>query len=104
MPNTIKMKAKANGEIVEVKALISHPMESGLRKDSATGELIPAHWIKQVSVTAGEKTVLTANWGTAVSKNPYLAFSYKGGKAGDKVKLTWTDSKGETDSAEIDVV
>ncbi|MGB3918597.1 MAG: thiosulfate oxidation carrier complex protein SoxZ, partial [Thiothrix litoralis] len=40
--------------------------------------------------------------GGSVSKNPYLAFSYAG-KAGDKIKLAWTDNKGETDSAETDV-
>ncbi|MBU0655898.1 MAG: thiosulfate oxidation carrier complex protein SoxZ, partial [Gammaproteobacteria bacterium] len=45
--------------------------------------------------------VMTANWGASVSKNPYMAFSYKGA-AGDKVKLTWKDNKGETDSAETD--
>jgi sulfur-oxidizing protein SoxZ len=99
--SSIKLKAKVEGDAVEVKALMTHPMETGQRKDKKTGELVPAHWIKEIIVTAGDKTVLTANWGASVSKNPYLAFSYKG-KAGDKIKLSWTDSKGEKDSAEVD--
>ena len=99
---SIKLKAKAEGDSVEVKALMTHPMETGQRKDKKTGELVPAHFIKEIIVTAGDKTVLTANWGGSVSKNPYLAFSYKG-KAGDKIKLSWTDNKGEKDSAEADV-
>ncbi|EIJ34663.1 thiosulfate oxidation carrier complex protein SoxZ [Thiothrix nivea] len=99
--SSIKLKAKADGDTVEVKALMTHPMETGQRKDKKTGELVPAHFISEIVVTAGDKTVMTANWGASVSKNPYLAFNYAG-KAGDKVKLTWKDNKGETDSAETD--
>lgn len=100
--SSIKLKAKVEGENVEVKALMTHPMETGQRKDKKTGELIPAHFIQDITVTAGDKTILTAKWGGSVSKNPYLAFSYKG-KAGDKIKLAWTDNKGEKDAAETDV-
>ncbi|QTR51090.1 thiosulfate oxidation carrier complex protein SoxZ [Candidatus Thiothrix anitrata] len=100
--SSIKLKAKVDGDSVSVKALMTHPMETGQRKDKKTGELVPAHFIKEIIVTAGDKTVLTANWGGSVSKNPYLAFSYKG-KTGDKLKLAWTDNKGEKDSAEADV-
>ena len=99
MANSIKLKAAEKDGSIEVKALISHPMETGQRKDKKTGELVPAHYIEEVVVTANDKTVLTAKWGTSVSKNPYLAFSYKGAK-GDKVKLYWKDNKGETDSTE----
>ncbi len=98
----IKLKAKEKDGSVEVKALMSHPMETGQRKDSKTGEKIPAHFINKVEVTAGDKVVLSADWGPSISANPYLSFSYKGA-AGDKIKLTWTDNKGETDSAETDV-
>ena len=99
---SIKLKAKAADGMVEVKALMTHPMETGQRKDKKTGELVPAHYITEVLVTAGDKTVMTANWGPSVSKNPYLAFNYKGA-AGDKLKLSWKDNKGESDSAEADV-
>lgn len=97
--SSIKLRTKVKGDLVEVKSLIKHPMETGLRKDKKTKEKIPAHYIQEVIVTANDKPMLSADWGTSISKNPYLSFSYKG-KAGDKVKLTWTDNKGGTDSAE----
>ena len=102
MGDQIKIRAQIQGDITEVRILMQHPMETGQRKDKKTGEMVPAHFIKEIIVTAGDKTILTANWGGSVSKNPYLAFSYAG-KAGDKVKLSWTDNKGEKDSAEADV-
>ncbi len=100
--SSIKLRTKVKGDLVEVKSLIKHPMETGLRKDKKTKEKIPAHFIQEVIVEANGKQVLSADWNTSISKNPYLSFSYKG-KAGDKVKLTWTDNKGETDSAEVEV-
>jgi sulfur-oxidizing protein SoxZ len=100
MAKSIKLRAKASGDVVEVKALISHPMETGLRKDKKTGEVIPAHFIQEVTAEHGGKNVLTAHWGGTVSKNPYLSFKFKGGKKGDVVKLSWTDNKGESDSAD----
>ncbi|WP_020561147.1 thiosulfate oxidation carrier complex protein SoxZ [Thiofilum flexile] len=99
MPS-IKLRAKAlEGGLIEVKALMTHPMETGLRKDSA-GELVPAHFISEVIVTANDKEVMKANWGGSISKNPYMAFTYKGA-VGDKLKLTWKDTKGGTDSGEL---
>ena len=99
--SSIKLKAKVlEGGMVEVKALMTHPMETGLRKDSKTGELVPAHFINEVVVTANDKEVMKTQWGGSVSKNPYLAFNYKGA-VGDKIKLTWKDTKDGTDSAEI---
>lgn len=100
MAKSIKLRAKASGDVVEVKALISHPMETGLRKDKKSGEVIPAHFIQEVTAEHGGKNVLTAHWGGSVSKNPYLAFKFKGGKKGDTIKLSWSDNKGESDSAE----
>lgn len=98
--SSIKLKAKAlEGGLIEVKALMTHPMETGLRKDAKTGEVIPAHFINEVVITANDKEVMKANWGGSVSKNPYMAFTYKGA-VGDKIKLTWKDTKGGTDSDE----
>ncbi|MEZ5449279.1 MAG: thiosulfate oxidation carrier complex protein SoxZ [Thiolinea sp.] len=98
----IKLKAKEKGGVVEVKALMNHPMETGQRKDSKTGEKIPAHYINKVEVMAGDKLVFSADWGPSISADPYLSFSYQGAK-GDKIKLSWTDNKGESDSAEAEV-
>jgi sulfur-oxidizing protein SoxZ len=82
---------------------MSHDMETGQRKNKATGKPIPAHFIQHVTATWQGKVVLSAQWGTAVSKNPFLQFSFKGGKPGEKVEVTWIDNKGEkrTDEATI---
>ena len=103
MANSIRIRAKSSGGTTTVKALITHPMETGLRKDKKTGDKIPAHYIKEVKCEHGGKTVVNAQWGPAVSKNPYLSFAFSGGKAGDTVKLSWVDNKGESDSAEAKV-
>ena len=102
MGDPMRIRAVAKGGEVVVKVLMSHEMETGQRKDSA-GKPIPAHFIQQVSATWQGKVVLSAQWGTAISKNPFLEFSFKGGKKGDKVQITWTDNKGDkrTDEATI---
>jgi sulfur-oxidizing protein SoxZ len=94
-----RLKAKMKGGKVNVKAIVSHPMETGRRKDKKTGEKIPAHFINEVTVSANDKTLLTADWSSTVSKNPYLSFNYAG-KSGDKIKLSWKDNKGNTGEAE----
>ena len=99
---TIKLKTKLKDGAVQVKALLNHPMETGMRKDKKTGEKIPAHFIQEVTVEANGKMVLKADWNSSVSKKPYLSFSYKGA-SGDVVKLTWSDNTGKTDTAEATV-
>jgi len=96
--NSIKIKAKNKGGKTEVKALVKHVMETGLRKDKKTGEKIPAHFIKEVKCEHNGNLVFTANWGVAVSKNPYLSFKFTGGNAGDEIKVSWVDNKGDSDS------
>ena len=97
---SIRIRAKMKGSVTEVKALMSHSMETGLRKNKKTGEKIPAHFIKEVVCEHNGKQVLLANWSVAVSKNPYLSFKFKGAKKGDGIKITWNDNKGKSDSAE----
>ena len=101
--SSIKMRAKASDGVTTIKALISHPMDKGLVKDKKTGKPIPAHFIQEVVCKHGDKTVMTAQWGAAISKNPYLSFKFKGGNAGDKVSLSWTDNKGNSDSSEASI-
>ena len=101
---SIRLRAKVKSGVTEVKALISHPMETGLRKDKKTGEKIPAHFIQEVNCEHGGKNVLTAEWGVAVSKNPYLSFKFKGGNKGDTIKVSWVDNKGESDSTEVKIL
>jgi len=97
---SIKIRAKAKDGITTVKTLMSHPMETGLRKDSKTGGKIPAHHITEVTAEHNGNVVFSANWGGAISKNPYLSFKFKGGASGDMIRITWLDNKGEGDSAE----
>ncbi len=94
----MKMRAKSKKGVVTVKALMNHPMETGLRKNKKTGKKIPAHHIQEVTATADGNTVMTAAWGGAISKNPYLSFKYKGEKGGS-VEVSWVDNKGNSDSA-----
>ncbi len=101
--SSIKIRAKAKNGVVTVKTLISHKMETGLRKDKKTGKIIPAHFIENVVCEHNGVIVLDAEWGVAISKNPYLSFKFGGGKAGDKVKLTWKDNTGKSDSLETKV-
>ena len=97
---SIKMRAKASDGVTTIKALISHVMETGTRKDKKTGKKIPAHFIQEVVCEHKGNKVMVANWGPAISKNPYLSFKFKGGNSGEKIKLTWVDNKGEGDSLE----
>ena len=99
--STIKVRAKAKDGIIAGKALIKHPMDSGLRKNKK-GEIIPGHYITQLSITNSDTTLLTANWGPAVSKDPYIAFNFAG-KSGDQFTVSWVDNKGETDSKDVTV-
>ena len=100
---SIKMRAKIDDGVTTIKALISHPMDTGLVKDKKTGELIPAHFIQEVVCEHKGNAVMTAYWGPAVSKNPYISFRFTGAAAGDTVKLSWVDNKGEKDSAETTI-
>lgn len=96
----MKMRAQLKNGITEVKALMSHPMETGRRKNDLD-ETVPAHFIQLLTATHNGKTVLEAQWGTGVSKNPYLTFYLQNAKVGDKVAITWHDNKGETSTHEI---
>ncbi len=102
MADPMRIRANVVGDATEVKVLMNHEMETGLRKD-AQGKVIPAWFIQNVTATHNGKTVLAAQWGPAVSKNPFLSFKFKGGAKGEKVQITWTDNKGDkrTDEATI---
>ena len=102
MSDPMKIRATMVGDKVEVKVLMSHEMETGQRKD-AKGATIPAWFIQNVSATCNGKTVLSAQWGPAISKNPFVHFRFKGGKPGEMVTISWVDNQGDkrTDEATI---
>jgi len=102
MADPMRIRAQASGSNAVVRVLMSHEMETGQRKD-ASGKTIPAWFISEVSATHNGKPVMTAEWGPAVAKNPFLQFTVKGAKAGDKIAVTWKDNKGETRTDEATV-
>jgi sulfur-oxidizing protein SoxZ len=102
MADPMRIRAQAAGDKATVRVLMAHEMETGQRKDSA-GKTIPAWFIQEVTASLNGKQVMSAEWGPAVSKNPFLQFNIKGAKAGDKISVTWKDNKGDTRTDEATV-
>ena len=102
MADPMRIRAQASGDKATVRVLMSHEMESGQRKDAA-GKLVPAWHITEVTAALNGKQVLAAEWGPAVSKDPFLQFAIKGAKAGDKVAVSWKDNKGDSRTDEVTV-
>ena len=102
MADPMRIRAQMSGDKATVRVLMSHEMETGQRRDSA-GKTIPAWFIQEVTAQHNGKPVMRAEWGPSVAKNPFLQFSVKGAKAGDKITVTWTDNKGDkrTDEATV---
>ena len=102
MADPMRIRAQMAGDKATVRVLMNHEMETGLRKDSA-GKPIPAWYIQEVTAQHNGKPVMSAQWGASVSKNPFLQFSVRGAKAGDKVAVTWKDNKGDSRTDEATV-
>src|SRR5690349_9512595 len=100
MADPMKIRATVGPQFTEVRVLMVHPMETGQRKD-ASGKLVPAHFIQEMSVKLNGKTVLEGQISQAVSRNPVFSFKLKGAKAGDKLEIAWLDNRGETNRTEI---
>ena len=95
MGEPMRIRAAITGETTEVKILMRHDMETGLRKDAA-GNLVPSHHIRTLVVKCNERVVLDALFGESVSKDPFLTFRFKGGAKGDKITVTWVDNKNDS--------
>ena len=102
MADPMRIRAQAAAGNATVRVLMAHEMETGQRKDAA-GKIIPAWHITEVSATHNGKAVLTAEWGPAVAKNPFLQFNVKGAKAGDKISVNWKDNRGDSRTDEATV-
>jgi len=102
MSNPMKIRPTFKEGMTEVRILMQHDMETGRRKDDE-GKLVPAWYITEVTAWHKERIVLEGQFGTAVSKNPYLIFRFSDGVPGDKVSVKWIDNHGDsrTDEAEI---
>lgn len=99
----IKMRAQYKNGLTELKILMSHPMETGRRKNDA-GELVPAHFIQVVEVFLNNTKLLETHWGTGISKNPYLTLTMTAAKPNDTVRVEWHDNQGIRSQAEIKVI
>ena len=95
MAEGIKIRATLQGDVADIKALMNHVMETGMRKDANTGKIAPSHFINHVVATLNGKTVLEAQWGVAIARNPFLGFKIKGVKVGDKIVINTMDNHGE---------
>lgn len=99
----IKLRARLKNSIVTVKALIKHPMETGLRKDKVTGLKIPAYHITEITCHRKDDLLFSCQWGPGVAKDPFISFTLKGIEAGEVLSLAYVDNKGQTDSADATV-
>ncbi len=101
MASSIRIRTSYHDGITTVRAIIRHPMDTGFERNPETGEVIPAYFIEEVICSHEGMTVLRCHWSRAVSKNPYLSFMFAGARPGDRLRISWVDTKGITDSAEV---
>ncbi|OHC62638.1 MAG: thiosulfate oxidation carrier complex protein SoxZ [Rhodocyclales bacterium GWA2_65_20] len=95
MADPMKIRAQQKGDVTEIRVLVNHPMETGMRKDG-DGNTVPAHYIQSFAVDIGGRRVIQGQTGTSIARNPVFAMKVKGVKAGDEVVVSWVDNKGDT--------
>lgn len=102
MASPMRILATYKDGHTSVRLLVAHPMETGLRRHPQ-GYFIAAHFIQRLTATCQGRTVLSAQWGSAVSQNPFLSFRFKGGAVGERIVVTWVDNRKDvrTDEAVI---
>ena len=96
----MKMRATLGQGFTDVRVLMTHPMETGQRKDSE-GKLVPMHFIQNLTVKVNGKPVIEAQTSQAISRNPVFSFRLKGGTKGDKIEVSWVDNEGESNRTEV---
>ena len=96
-------KTAAKGEVIEIKTLIQHPMETGFRRD-LDGNAIPVHIIERFVCTYNGEEVFRADLHPSIAANPYLTFRTVATESG-RLELTWHDDDGSVyrESADIEV-
>jgi sulfur-oxidizing protein SoxZ len=102
MPGPMKMRASLGQGFTYIRVLMTHPMETGQRKDPE-GKVVPMHFIQNLTVKVNGKPVIEAQTSQAISRNPVFSFRLKGGAKGDKIEVSWLDNHGESNRTEVDV-
>lgn len=96
--SSIKIRTKRMDGNTQIRMLIDHPMEHGRNRDAKTDALIPAHFIQELTVKHNKNVIITGSTGANISKDPFFAFTLKGGDIGDKITISWVDNLGNKDS------
>ena len=100
MSENIKMRAQLKNGVTELKVLISHPMETGRKKDDANA-LIPAHFVQLVTIKLNAQIIIELQWGTGIAKNPYLTCYLENAQINDMVSVEWSDNLGQSGADSI---
>lgn len=101
--SSIKIRTKPSEDGLLVRILMTHPMETGRRQDQDTGATIPAHYIEEATLELNGKALAKCQFGTAVSRDPYLSFRLRQAKPGDRLRVSWRDNLGRQDSEETEI-
>jgi sulfur-oxidizing protein SoxZ len=96
MADPMRIRIVRKEDVADIKMLVFHPMETGYRTNTVTGEIVPKHFIKTLQARHNGATVLDVQWSRSVSRNPFLHFRVRGASAGDEIVIAWQDNFGET--------
>lgn len=95
--SSIKIRSKRIKDKVQIRTLIAHPMENGRNRDT-NGQLIPAHYIKELIVTHNGQVILSGDLGGSIARDPFFTFVLNTFQSGDKITISWVDNQQLTDS------
>jgi sulfur-oxidizing protein SoxZ len=96
--SSIKIRSQRLAYYTEIKLLITHPMENGRNRDPVSGELIPAHFIEELTIKHNDAVVIKVDMAGSIAKNPFFTFRLKAVVNGDKLTASWIDNRQQTDS------
>ncbi|WP_031433394.1 thiosulfate oxidation carrier complex protein SoxZ [Methylomarinum vadi] len=96
--SSIKIRSKRLHDGIQIRTLIAHPMENGRNLDQLNGELIPAHFIQEITVKHNDRVIISGNLGGGIAKDPFFTFLLKEAQSGDKITISWLDNQQLSDS------
>lgn len=96
----IKIRTRQWDGMTELRLLIQHPMHTGRQKNPDSGALIPAYYLRELRIERNGELVVDCELTTAVSRDPYLSFRFRGGTPGDRITVRWTDNRGASGTHE----